>query len=435
MRIKFILYCLLLVINLKAISLEQSLKEQSEQTNILSLEQALIKAKKAYPKAKNEQILDEALNLRLEKLYMNYIPHLKLNATASYQSQVPSLPISLPNYKGVPKDQYQANIELSQTILDSGNLWANEAINKANVAVQKASVQNDLYKVQEALINAFFNALLAQKQAAQNEIHLKELNKNLQDKKTKLASGVALPSDIDKIEIEILNTLKIKEEILALEKNALISLNLLLGEEVFTLKEPNLKENLAFVEQNLKSGFENRPEIHYFNLKDEEARARLGLERAKNLPYLEAYIKGGYGNPSLNFLKDEFSGYYVAGLRLNWDFSNLYTSKQQNELMRKELLLNASAKEEFILQNTIEFKQGLNNIKALYKQLKQNEQIISLQEEILKSSKNQHENGILSTNDLISDINKLNSLNLEKNYQEIELLLQIYKLKQMINSW
>ena len=210
---------------------------------------------------------------------------------------------------------------------------------------------------------------------------------------------------------------------------------MLLGEEVFALKEPNLKENLAFVEQNLKSSFENRPEMHYFNLKDEEARARLGLERAKNLPYLEVYIKGGYGNPSLNFLKDEFSGYYVAGLRLNWDFSNLYTTKQQNELMRKELLLNASAKEEFILQNSIEFKQGLNNIKALYKQLKQNEQIIILQEEILKNSKNQHENGILSTNDLISDINKLNSLNLEKNYQEIELLLQIYKLKQMINSW
>lgn len=438
-KLSFISLCLLCISFLNAQSLERTLQD-SKQAPFLSLEEAIAWARKAYPLSQNEQILTSALNLKLEKLYMTYIPHFKLQGTLSHQSEVPTLPINLPNYKALDKNQYKTTAELSQVILSGGNVWANKALDKAQTAVQKADVQNQLYKVQEAVINAYFNALLAEKQNAQNDVYLKDLHKNLKDKKIKVANGVALPSDVDKINIEILNTLKAKEQIFTQEQNAKTHLALLVGSDDFRVQMPDFASNLAFVnrckaQSDQKNSFEKRPEMRYFSLKSEEADAKQKLEYAKSMPYLEAYIQGGYGNPGLNILKNEADTYYVAGLRLNWDFSNLYSSKQQHELVRKEKLLIASSKNEFVLELSIAAKKTLQNIASLQEQIAQNEKIIALQEHIVISSKHQNENGVLSTNDFISDINKLNSLKLEKNYQEIELLMQIYMLKQITNSY
>ncbi len=155
----------------------------------LTLESALIKAREHYPLHKNKDLLQKARDLELTKLNISYVPHIKLSAKATHQSDVTTLPFSSQmlnnlaggniNYKPLSKDQYNANIEIAQPLFDAGNLWANRSITKAKYSTQQAELESTLYAVQNSVINAYFATLLLDRQVEQSAIHAKELGKNL----------------------------------------------------------------------------------------------------------------------------------------------------------------------------------------------------------------------------------------------------------------
>ena len=51
------------------------------------------------------------------------------------------------------------------------------------------------------------------------------------------------------------------------------------------------------------------------------------------MPHLGLFVQGAYGNPGLNMLKNEFTPYYVAGVRLSWNFGSLYTLRNDRRLI------------------------------------------------------------------------------------------------------
>lgn len=60
------------------------------------------------------------------------------------------------------------------------------------------------------------------------------------------------------------------------------------------------------------------------------------------MPYIDAFFQGGYANLGLNILRSGFKEYYIVGLRLNWDISNLYSKHQQDEIIaRNKLQINS----------------------------------------------------------------------------------------------
>lgn len=203
---------------------------------------------------------------------------------------------------------------------------------------------------------------------------------------------------------------------------------------------PDLEQNLLFLQKNelfLASDFlvQNRPEMLQFSAKLDEINAKQNAQYAQSLPDLSLYFRGGYGNPSLNFLENKPNFYYIAGISLNWNFSNLYSTKQQHEIMRTEKLILSNQQDEFSLKLNIAAKQILEQIKSLKTQISQNETMLNLQQKITQNAKFQNENGILNMNDYLNEINKLHALNVEQSYQKIELLAQIYKIKMLINIW
>lgn len=433
-------------------------------TQILSIEKAIELANTNYPLHQNKKLIDEALSLTLTQLNMNYIPHLSLAGKASYQSDVTRLPSQISqisNFKGLRQDQYQTYIELSQPIYDSGSTSANKKLSIAQHAHDQASLENTLYKVKESVINTYFNALLAKEQNEQIKIHIQELEKNLQSTQAKYKNGIALQSDIDKINIEILKAQKDSQYFYSQMLIALHTLKELSGiQNDFILQNPELPSDVPrYIEeltqihipkeeknpQNAKKFseelilkidkniFNMRPELRYFESKSQIINAQRQIENTKNLPYLELYAQGGYANPALNILEDEFKTYYIVGMRVKWDFSNLYSKRQQDEIYRKQNLQVKASQEEFLLNERIKLISQIKSISTLHIQLKQSEDIITLQEKIIKSLQARYENGTLSADDLLTDTNKLNSLKLEYNYQKIELIMQIYKIKQLIN--
>lgn len=412
----------------------------------LTLESALIKAREHYPLHKNKDLLQKAQDLELVKLNMSYIPRLKLGAKATYQSDVTTLPFSSQtlnnlaggnlNYKPLSKDQYNANIEISQPLFDAGNLWANRSLTKAKYSTQQAELESALYAVQTSVINAYFAALLLERQINQSEIHAKELGKNLATLQARYANGVANKSDIDKLKIEILQTQNTLANLTNEREIALNTLKELVGlEQDIELVTP--RQSLDYL-QSLEvesASFESRPEMRVFTLKTNEITMSKNAETTRFLPYIDAFFQAGYGNPALNILKSGFNSYYIAGIRLNWDFGNLYSLHQQSELRRMQILQNDAKKEEFLLNMRISLKSQIKRANNLEDKISKDAQIIALQENLTKSAQAKLQNGVLSVNDFLSEINALNTLKLQNNYDEIELLKQIYEIYQSLNQW
>lgn len=412
----------------------------------LTLESALSKAREHYPLHKNKDLLQRAQDLELTKLNISYVPRIKLSAKATYQSDVTTLPFSSQmlnnlaggnlNYKPLSKDQYNANIEIAQPLFDAGNLWANRSITKAKYSTQQAELESAIYAVQNSVINAYFATLLLTRQVEQSAIHAKELGKNLSTLKARYANGVANKSDIDKLNIEILQTQNTLANLTNKREIAINTLKELVGvSEDIELVTPNQSLDLLDSLDVESANFESRPEMRVFALKTNEIAMSKNAETARFLPYIDAFFQAGYGNPALNILKSGFNNYYIAGIRLNWDFSNLYSLHQQSEIRRVQILQNDAKKEEFLLNMRISLKSQISRAKNLEQNIAKNAQIIALQENLTKSAQVKLKNGVLSVNDFLSEINALNTLKLQNNYDEIELLKQIYEIYQNLNQW
>jgi len=145
-------------------------------------------------------------------------------------------------------------------------------------------------------------------------------------------------------------------------------------------------------------------------------------------------MQGGYGNPGLNMLKNEFSPYYITGVRLAWNFGAFYTKKntlRKLELNRQSVDLQ---KETFLFNSRLLSTQQKNEIDKLSRQLSSDEEIISLRHGIKVAAEVKVENGTLSVSDLIREINAENLALQEKAFHEIQLLSAIHNFKTTLNE-
>ncbi len=437
------IFCLIFVIY-------QCLNADSINDNAVSLEDCLKLARENYPLYKNSGILDEMLELNLDVLNFGWIPRIKFSGRASYQSDVTALPFTASmlssafgtdiDYKPLNKDQYQLNLEISQPLFDSGNTMAQKKVTRTQSALSKAELENDLYKVQQSVIDTYFSLLLLDLQIKQNEVHIQELTKNYNNIKNRIEFGVGLQDDLDKLDIEILSAERTTLDLNAQKETSMNILLRLTMLDNISPEIPNIddaKAYLAEIRTSLNGSFrlDNRPEWKYFSLKDDEAQVQEEVELSKSLPYIDVFFQGGYGNPGLNTLKSGFQLYYVAGLRVNWDFSNLYHKGKNDELIMKQKLQINSMRDEFALQSNLTIVGYINTAQGILDQLDKYESSIDLSKKILSSSESKLLNGVISINDLISDINNLNLVTLERNYQQIRFLSQIYNIKQALNVW
>lgn len=75
------------------------------------------------------------------------------------------------------------------------------------------------------------------------------------------------------------------------------------------------------------NGINNRPELRLFDAQGEQLRVQEAMLNVRLMPRFGLFVQGAYGNPGLNMLKDEFNAFYMAGVRMSWNFGSLYTLK------------------------------------------------------------------------------------------------------------
>jgi outer membrane protein TolC len=377
-------------------------------------------------------LIEKSRTYNLAYAAKSYLPQLSLQARASWQSDITEFPEEFNNIldrMGVDgiefpsKDQYRIVLELYQNIWDGGLTTSKQKSIKAQSEIEKQNMEVSLYALYQQINQLYFGILLLEEQLKQNELFMKELNRNYQRIEKFIDNGLANSSDLNKIKVEILMREQTKSEMTYNRKAYVLMLSLLIGQNIN--EETRLEKPESSVE--LKEEI-NRPELKRYDaqlkLNDIQQKATL----AKGMPRIGLFAQGAYANPGLNMFKSGFSPYFMGGISLSWNFSGLYTYGDEN----KNLNINANSiaiqKETFLFNLNQQVSKTNSDIEKAKELMQKDDEIIALREQIKTTSEVKVENGTLSVNDYLQDIVLADMARQNKVLHEMQWLLALYQL-------
>jgi outer membrane protein TolC len=389
------------------------------------------KAKVNYPLIRQYDLIERSKEYSLSNVSKGYLPQFQLNAKASYQSDVTTIPIALPgvNIPQLAKDQYQAYLEANQVLWDGGVVRSQKKITEAGSEVEKQQLQVDLHAIEARVDQLFFGVLLFDSQLEQNRILQDDLERNHALVSGYIQHGIANQADLDAVRVEQLNAKQIQAQIQSARQAYLDMLSYMIGEKVdtkTTLIKPEAGNDWISPEIH-------RPELQLFESQNHLFESQKDLLKAAYMPKLNLFLQGGIGRPGLNMLSRDWDAYYIGGIRLGWNFGALYTRK--NDL--RKIALNQSSldvrRETFLYNLNLETTRENQDIQRLKEQMKYDDDIIALRENIRKSTEAKLANGTVTVTDLMREVNLENHAKQTKASHEIELLITIYNLKRVKN--
>ncbi len=394
----------------------------------LTIDECYSKARENYPLIKQKDYIIKSNEYSISNIWKGYFPQVTLSGQVTYQSEVTSIPILIPGIKIEPlsKDQYKAIAEVNQTIYDGGIMAARADIQKASAAVENEKVETELMKLKERVNQIYFGILLLDKQLVQTEIVEKDIIGGLEKLSAAMTNGTATHSSVDVLKAELLKTIQKKIELKSSHRSYIDMLGLLINQpldETVLLEQPNNNFNTDVREVN-------RPELKLFYSQENLMVEQRGLNLAKILPKASLFFQGGYGKPALNMLKNSFEWYYMAGARLSWSISNLYTYDYENEIIEINKKSVEAQREVFLLNTNLLLKQQLREIEKLKELIEVDKQIVEIRTSVKEVAKSQLENGIITSNDFIRELNVEDQAKQNLAIHAIQLLLaqQNYKL-------
>ena len=387
----------------------------------ITLDQCLDLVSENYPLAKQSVLLDERSRLDMKAINKGKLPKLDVNAQATYQSDVTSLPIQVPNMIIEPpnKDQYRATLDVNQMIYDGGLINASAEVTEVKNKVDLQEVEVNLYGLKNQVNHLYLSVLLLQENRTLLEAKEEQLRTRLDEVRAGVKFGTLLPSSADALEVELL---KIRQKYVELDHSRsgmLERLSLLIGRSLSENVE--LKRPEVFVTSDMVS---KRPELMLFELKKDQVELSTALLSRSKLPKLNAFAMGGYGNPGLNMLDNSFNAFYMAGVRLNWsvfDWNKVKTQKASLSIT-KEII--DTQKETFELNNNLELAGLQAEIDKTEELIAYDEAIIPLRDKMVKSADAQFKNGIITSSAFITEFTNLYEAKSTLTFHRIELILK-----------
>ena len=368
----------------------------------ITLEECYSLVTQNYPLAKQSQLLEMQYQLDAEAISTAKLPQLNLDAQATYQSDVIEVPIPNSNIEPLNKDQYRATLSANQLIYNGGLTNASLKVKSAQLKTKQKQVEVNLYQLKQQVNQLYFSILLAQ----ESELLLKAKQAQLEAKLKEVVSGikygVILPSSDKVLEAELL---KISQQFQEIESNKMV-----LIETLSSLINQPLDASTQFqnplVETQLQEDL-NRPELEFFQLKKDEIEHSEALISKQNEPKLLGFATGGYGNPGLNMLDNSFQGFYIVGIKLNWNVFDWNSKNKERESLAINKDIIDTESETFKLNTNIELNKQQKEIEKIEGIIVSDEAIIKLRKEVLQTADSQLKNGVITASAYITELTNL----------------------------
>jgi len=387
----------------------------------LTLDECFEMVTKNYPLAKQSDLLKDKAHLDIEAINKGKLPKLDINAQATYQSDVTSLPIQIPNITVDPpnNDQYRATMDVNQLIYNGGLINASVKVTEAKGKVGQQEVEVNLYALKNQINQLYLSVLLLQENRTLLDAKEKQLITRLEEVNSGVKFGILLPSSADALEVELLKIRQNYAELNHSKTGLLERLSLLIGKELH--KNVGLQRPEVFMEFDTES---KRPELMYFELQKEQIQFSTELLSKSKLPKLSAFAQGGYGNPGLNMLDNSFNTFYMTGLRLNWNVFDWNKNKTEKQSLQINKEIIDTQKETFELNNNVELTGLQSEINKINELISYDEAIIPLREKMVKTAESQLENGVITSSAFILEFTNLFEAKSNLNLHKTQLLLK-----------
>lgn len=395
---------------------------QAQTASPLTIDQCYLLAAKNYPLAKQLSLIEKTKEYTLENIAKGWLPQLSVNAQGTYQSAVTQIPFSLPNVN-IPvlsKDQYRAYAEIYQPLTDGYTIQQQKQLATANAATEAQKLSVELYKLKERINQLFFGLLLIDAQARQTALLKQDIRSGLDKVNAAIANGTALKSSADVLQAEMLKADQRSIELKAARKGYADMLSIFINQPV---TETTVLQAPATVTPTPAI---NRPELQLYEAQKSSINIQDKLVKAKNLPRLGVFAQGGYGRPALNMLSNVFAGYYVGGLKLNWNFTGWYTARKEKAILK----LNQSGidvqKETFLLNTRMALSQQNSEVTKFHELIDTDKDIIQLREKIKQTAGSQLQNGTITPIDYLSYVNAEDQARQNMLLHQVQLLQAQY---------
>ena len=398
-----------------------------------SLEECRQAAEHNYPIIRQYDLIARTTELTVRNIQKAWFPQISVTAQGSYQNKVTAWPENLQGLfaqmglqlQGLSRDQYKVGIDVRQTLFDGGTIGSRREIARGEGAVQAAQTEVDLYKIGQRVHEMYFALLLLDEQLRLNADANALLRSNEQQLAAMLKSGTASAGDFENVKAERLSAEQQQTELLSQRQTLQRLLSLFCGIPVDSIRRPPVP--------NLPSGENKRPELRLFDHRLQLTDAQEKAVDAQLLPQLGLFAQGYYGNPGLNLFEDmmkhRWSWNGIAGLKLTWNLSALYTHRNEKSKLRVQRELIENARQQFLFNNRLDETQQSENVRRFHAIAQRDGEIIALRTAVRKAAESKLAHGIIDVNGLLREINKENAAKTQQAIHEIDMLKAMYDLK------
>lgn len=394
----------------------------------LSLKECYTLAENNYPLQAKKELLATQNEAELAAISKQKLPKFELAAQATYQSDVVSLPFSLPNMEieAPNQEQWKATFTASQLIYHGGLIDLQQNIKKAELGAKQQEVAVSFHQLKEQINTMYFSVLLLGQTKTVLQKNILQIQEKITEIDKRIQHGVAPVSAADPLQVKVLELQQKIIEIDATQTQLYNKLGLLIGKNISNNTKLSLPE--VYVSQQVK-----RPEFALFDLQKEIITQNDNFLSKKNYPMLSAFGTGGVGNPGLNMLDNSEQGFYIVGVKAKWNVFDWGATKKQRQALaiNKEIIDNQQ--QVFEWKQSIEAKTYLSDIEKNTNLIKSDAALIALHKKGIETANKQLKHDIITTADYTAEVNKL--VQAEINLKTHEIQLQLAKANYQITMF
>lgn len=398
----------------------------------ITLEQLQEQARANYPAIRKYGLVEQSRDFTLSNVAKGNLPQVLFQGKASYQSSVTRLPIDVGkfgiDYEGLPRDQYNASVTISQVIYDGGKIAAEKKIARAQADVQNEQINVMMYGIRESVNRLFFSILLIDEQLLHNILLQDDLRLVQKNVEAMITGGVANQSDADLVSVELIRARQQEEMLQTFRRTYLSMLSTFIGTPIDASVKLRKPTEALFPTVN------NRPELSFYNAQQRLLDLQQSSLDVSLRPRVDIFLQGGVGNPGLNMFKNGWDAYYKVGATVSWNIGALYRRKNDIQLIDMERQQVNVNRETFLFNIRIQEQQLKGQIENIRSQIAHDDEIIRLRENIRRASEKRVESGIETVNEMLRDINAVSEARQQRAIHEVELLQEIHKLKTINNN-
>lgn len=397
-------------------------------------------AREHYPEIRQYDLIRQTKEYTLSNANKSWIPQVAFAAQATWQTAVPTLPDALTGMlsqqgvaiPGINKDQYKIALELNQTIWDGGKTKADKRIAEAEAEEQNRATDVDFHTLEGRVDNLYFGILLLDERVRQTRLTIELLRSNLEKMRSLQRNGVAMQTDADMVEAELLTVGQQLTQIEASRASYRQMLEIFIGKELGG-------QQLILPDTEQPVSYDNaRPELALFDAKIEKLTAQEKLVKASTRPRFGLFAQGYYGYPGMDFfesmMSSDWSWNAMIGVKMSWNFGAYYTKKNSLNKLRTAKRQVDVQREVFLFNTQLQTTAENGDIARLRKALADDDRIVALRRSVREAAESKLRNGVIDTNDLLRKITEEATAATARSAREIELVKTIYELKHTINQ-